>query len=367
MKRLERTDVGIEYVKLLADHSKRKGSHSYSEDAIKAFGDEVGESLAASAQAEHRLRGLRVEALFMCVVASLGKVALIKEEDAGECYYAGDDVSPPDYRIVLNDGTQLLVEVKAHRLEKSFEKVYKISHARIERLRRYAELTKTELRFAIFWEEMSTWTLNRLDAFDAGASGKKWSIGYGRAIMTNEMRSLGDKIIQTIAPLRVRILFDPEKSEPVPEGGGRHTVCIDGLRLLSHETPLDGRSAKIAWKLLWYGGWSEVEENAHQEGDRLLWVEYTYAPTGWDEPESQMEQGGPAFVGQISGMISRGYLDGAKGTVHSSATGDVLQPGYMSNFIPEDWDFKAEALRLWIFEQEPNFKKENEEEGESLA
>jgi hypothetical protein len=45
-------------------------------------------------------------------VVSLGKIALIKQEDAGPAWTTRRGLKIPDYRIVLPDGTTFLVEVK---------------------------------------------------------------------------------------------------------------------------------------------------------------------------------------------------------------------------------------------------------------
>src|SRR5262245_12543033 len=74
MKKLERTHAGIDYVKLFADHARRTGVGKYTEQAITQFGDDFERSLLLSSQAEHRVRGLRAEALFVAVVAAIGKV-----------------------------------------------------------------------------------------------------------------------------------------------------------------------------------------------------------------------------------------------------------------------------------------------------
>ena len=64
------------------------------------------------------LYGKRVEAMFAFVAASLEKCLMIREEDVGDIY-AMTAVQPPDYRIVLLDGTELLIEVKnCHHLKK---------------------------------------------------------------------------------------------------------------------------------------------------------------------------------------------------------------------------------------------------------
>jgi hypothetical protein len=47
------------------------------------------------------------------VVVELGGARLIKDEDEGECYSEDEaTVKLPDYRLVLEDGEMIMVEVK---------------------------------------------------------------------------------------------------------------------------------------------------------------------------------------------------------------------------------------------------------------
>jgi hypothetical protein len=84
MKRLKRADTGIDYVKLLAKHSETRGIHEYSDEVIREFGDEIQRSLGVSTQSNSRIAGLRAEALFGAVVASIAGVCLLKTEDEGD-------------------------------------------------------------------------------------------------------------------------------------------------------------------------------------------------------------------------------------------------------------------------------------------
>jgi hypothetical protein len=355
MRKLERSDVGIEFVRLLAEHSKSKGIADYTEAAIIEFGDAVELSLKASAKADHRVRGLRAESLFVSVVAGIGKVRLIKAEDCGDLYFTGDDVGVPDFRIVTEDANQLLVEVKVVPRDGTFNAQLKMSDTYVQRLVRYATHVGAELCFAIFWEGIGAWTLNRLKAFVPGSIGtQRWSIKYPRALATSEMALLGDCTVATRAPLRFRVLLDPDKSDPMPPGSlGKFTVTLKGLQLLSQERPLRGLAAQIAWRLLWYGGWDEVEQESHYEADRLLWVDHVIGPPGWDEEPPEADQ--PVFVASLSAMISNAYLRGAKHTIHSTTKGGVLEPGYMGNFIPSDFLSLKLDLPLYLFRFEPNY------------
>jgi hypothetical protein len=354
MKKLPRSTQGdIDYLKSFADYSSRQRIAQYSDEAIRAFGDVVQKSLESSVQAEHRIRGLRAESLFLVAVAGIGEVALIKEEDKGDVVFNGDDIQVPDYRVVRSDGHQLLIEVKAVHMEDSLETPLKLSDSCIQRLRRYASLTQTDLRIAVFWEEMSTWTLNSLDAFAQGRQGEsKWTLDFARAITTNEMRTLGDRTIATLAPLRLRVHVDPEQSDPMPSSDATMKVVIAGVELLSQDRVLSGPAAQIAWKLIWYGHWGEVDQELHVQDGRLLWIDNLIGPPEWDD--HRPAPGAPVFVSALSEMISRVYLRGASNTVHSTADPEALEPGYMGTFLPEDLA-SLDNLPLYLLDLLPNF------------
>lgn len=355
MKRLARNQPGIDYIKFLADFAKLRGIKAYSSDAVKAFGEEVVSTVAESVAAAHRVRGVRAESVFQAVVAGLGKVQLIKPEDGGDVYFRGDDVAPPDFRVVLEDGRQLLVEVKVQPLDGDFGASLRVSDAYMQRLRRYSLLTGGTLHFAVFWEETGVWTLNSLEAFHPGARGQqRWVLSFMRAFATNEMSSLGDCTIATRAPLRFRIIFDQERSEPVPEGGGVLQATIARVELLSQDRILDGLAAKIAWKLIWYGKWSEWPEETEMRGGKLVRVDYPIGPQLQEDAGVDPRQ--MYMVGALSEMISRAYLEGAENTIHTESGSEVLAPGWMGGeFIPDDWvDMKLD-IPITKFTLQPNY------------
>lgn len=113
MKKLKRDCPELDYIKALAAYANDRGIGSYAEDVIREFGAEVADALLGSVGAESRIRGMRAELLFLSVVASLGQVRMIKEEDGGGAYFSGDTIGMPDFRVVTNAGEQWLVEVVA--------------------------------------------------------------------------------------------------------------------------------------------------------------------------------------------------------------------------------------------------------------
>ncbi|MBR8382576.1 hypothetical protein KDX26_09285 [Burkholderia cenocepacia] len=105
--------------------------------------------LLGAAQADERLlHGKRVENMFEYVVASLGKALVIKREDAGEITSLDPLIQPPDYRVVLKDGSEYLVEVKNCHIH-GFDQAFSVSKKYLDRLLAYRKnFTKrmTEIR-----------------------------------------------------------------------------------------------------------------------------------------------------------------------------------------------------------------------------
>jgi hypothetical protein len=352
MKRLARDNPGIDQVKLLAAFAKREGISQYSEEALKSFVDHTTHAVTTIVEHDARLSGLRAEAVFLAVVAGIGKVQLIKSEDEGDVCYTGADVRLPDFRIVLEDGASLLVEVKAVAMKDAHHR-FKLSDSYMQQLRRYAQLMNTELRFALYWDRLNTWTLNPVEAFEPGTPGEKqWSIDFPRAIGTSEMAVLGDKFIATPAPLVFRVYADPNGTDPMPEGEGRFRMKIARAELRSRDKPLSGRAAQIAWTLLWHGAWMDAGQHAEKDGDRLLWIDHFVAPTDdeddWHNPDDWHD--GCHMIGSLSRIITSAYLSGAERTVHTTSNSHVLAPGYIGQFIPDDFMTLELPLALMTFE-----------------
>lgn len=355
MKPLRRREPVLDYVRLLADYGRSEKLAEYSEEALSRFGQCVVTEVREAVSAPHRVVGVRAEAIFLAVVAGLGKVKLIKSEDGADGFFQGDDLATPDFRIVRGDGTQLLVEVKSQKLRGSFRGALKVSDALIQRWKRYCVLTGAPLYFAVFWEELGAWTLNSVDAFHPGAPGRRrWTLNFMRAMATNEMATLGDCAVATTAPLRFRVVLDPTASEPLPEGGGVLQVTVAGIQLLSQDRVLEGLAARIAWKLMWFGKWVEWHQDHRVEEGKLVWVDHLVGPEMPDGKEPDPEQ--PSIVGNLSEMVSRAYLMGAKGTVHTTSQSELLSPGWMGGeFIPDDWVDMDLDISIWKFALQPNF------------
>lgn len=202
MKKVPRSNPELDLVSLFAGSPRHQKIAGYSDDAIASFGEDVVKQLGDVVSSETRVAGVRAEWIFRSVVTGLGAVQLIKDEDKGDTFYSGDELACPDFRIVLRDGQQMLVDVKRVEVKGNPNASFKLSDRRVQALRRYATLTHARLYFALFWEDMGFWTLNSLDAMEPGSTGERqWSILFVRAFATNEMAILGDRHIATAAPL----------------------------------------------------------------------------------------------------------------------------------------------------------------------
>lgn len=112
MKRIRRDPVRFDVFTALAQFSSRHGLAIRDSNTVPQFLDAVRDATADSLDNDAFVYGFRVQSMFETVVASLGLVQLLKQEDAGSAYYSSDaDPIFPDFRIVVGEA-HLLVEVK---------------------------------------------------------------------------------------------------------------------------------------------------------------------------------------------------------------------------------------------------------------
>lgn len=307
----------------------------------------LDESLANTA----RLHGWRVQELFKAVVVELGGAVLVKDEDEGECFSEDNAmVKLPDYRLVLNDGEMVLVEVKnvAPGLLET-----KIGIGELEALERYAELNGHRLLLAHYWARANLWTL--VDASVLTRRGSTAKLKLTDAIRANEMCFLGDAMIATTPPLVLRLRADPEAPQTLgtedPEGRRQVSFTIDEVEVLAAGTILtDDDERRIAHALMLSGPW-EVEETANlDQEDTLVSVDFTHRPA-----EEQL--GVPhQSIGRLSSLFSASFN---QATLDEEGSPSRLavdpQPGRMGDLIPSDyWGREGRQLALWRFEVKPS-------------
>jgi hypothetical protein len=142
-------------------------------------------------QQDSTLHGWRVQALFEAVVASLGGVRLLKVEDSGDVFFSGDELKPPDFRIVDANGCQFLVDVKNAHQKRPWHS-YRLRRKDGDEYRRYCDVVGVgSLKFALYWSKWNLWTLVSYDRFQ-NSSSSYLELPFVEAIKYNEMGIVGD-------------------------------------------------------------------------------------------------------------------------------------------------------------------------------
>lgn len=341
VKRLEREPEKFDVLDLFDAIGRDRKYILGNQNDENAFIDTVSKSLSLN-KTPTLIYGRRVETMFAYVVASLGKATLIKKEDCGDIF-CGNAMQIPDYRVLLGDGTQLLVEVKNYHQNTPF-KSYSMKKNYLNGLSRYAELMKTDLLIAIYWSKWSIWTLVTPDDFKCDKT--KATINFTAALERNQMVHIGDYAIGTTPPLSIRIYPDKKHSHGISNNTAEFT--IGSVELLCNNTPITNENEKrIAFALMLYGNWKEdnIIFPSPNSYDKIEYIEFSYYPIEYDK------QQGFCIVDSLSTIISRQYgqLTAPDGKVVRISPD--IAPGMLGFIVPED--YKGHSLPLWRFQIKP--------------
>lgn len=341
MKRIRRDPVRFDVFAALAHHSFQHGLSIRHNGTVTGFVNAVRDTTLGSLSNDAFVFGFRTQAMFETVIASLGKVQLLKQEDAGAGYYGGDaDLAVPDHRIVLNNGTQLLVEVKNFHQAGGTD-FYVEEFEYLRRLDAYATMTRSELLIAVYWSGWNIWTLVPSAAFTV--DGKKATLELEAAFKQNQMSRIGDQMIGTRWPLRIRL----EVEELGNRGAERQLLIRDTLLYSEDRILTDPVTKRLAMFLMLNGGWHEDTVLIHAES-KLTAIEFHYAPE--EQARTQAEQGFD-IVGSMSSMISRFFREATVVEDEVARLQVDFTPGEFGQLVPEDYDFKGHGLPLWQFTQ----------------
>lgn len=311
--------------------------------AIPRFSKSVSETLDTALSNQASLHGLRTEAMFEAMLISLGAHRLFKAEDTGRVY-PETSFKVPDYRAVLLDGTQWLIEVKNVYIEEPFEQERLIlKQAYRQKLEDYATTTGGNLKLAVFWARWSMWTLVSPAGLNGGSG--DLTLDLETAMRLNELGALGDRVIGTTPPLRLRLEADPgAPSVLTPDGVPEFTA--GGARLYCDENEIqDPEEQQLAWSFIKYGEWHEVGPTAILDGQRLVGIEFIW------EPEERTSQGFE-MIGTLSRIFSRYY---AEQTLDGTEVVQIQAPsraGWFKSLLSPD--YKGKAMPLWRFQQQPS-------------
>ena len=281
--------------------------------------------------------------MFKHLVTSLGAFKLIKDEDSGDTIVNGLDVSVPDLRIVLPDGRVWVVEVKNH--HKRPDTPFAVPLAKVEEWERYAALFNQELRLAIYWSRVNTWTLVPLSALNH--AGTKAQIAFADAFTANEMVFLGDLELAADYPLVWHVDVDVEHVRG-PRGQDVLKVRVTDASIRCRGQVLHTRREReLAYQFMFFGRWESGGWGYVELAPDRGFMELVVAP-----PKEAQEHGDLAPVAALSGLFSAHYRDVTAGT-RPKRLQRRFQPGMLGKLLSKDYDFQHGNLPLRVLQLLP--------------
>lgn len=358
LRRGRKGDLGLEVVSLielaLPEPDGQKLLIDRHGEAVTAIGD----ALRTSLDNPSRLKGWMTQYAFEAVVVALGAVRLIKTEDSGLFYFdeAGGELQPPDFRIVLSDGTHLLVEVKNVAPNKSPLET-KVRAKDMAAAQAYAQATGGRLLYAHFWSGVGMWTLVDPSVFSLVGSHQRLSLLD--AIKVSEMHLLGDGMLATKPPLTFSVIMDRGKERVVERlGNGEETraFTIGGVEMLNAgQVITDPDERNLAWFLLLHGDWPQKQESQFDELGRLVRVDFVSEPQIPDEEVARhIEEQGLAFFGCLSKLYTQRFLDAIttdEGEIR--ALREEPEPALLAKLVADDYWERDHVLKIWRFRMYP--------------
>lgn len=300
--------------------------------------------LLGAAQTDDRLlHGKRVENMFEYVVASLGKARIIKREDAGEITCFDPLVQPPDYRIVLTDGSEYLVEVKNCHIH-GFDQPFSMSKKYLDRLIAYADLFKKPLLLAIYWSSLRIWTVVKPQ--DVLTHRGAIQLSFADAMLHNWSALLGDMMLSTVPPLTCRIWADKSKPRAL-QPDGTVQFRIDAITFYSAGVEISSEEERRwAFYFMLHSRWTETKAEPLLIDGQLEYVEYQSMPRD-ETPEHEFQH-----LGTLSGMVSSYYnfLTVSDEGLVTRLTPSI-GPAALSLGLRER--FYGDVLKLWMFQVWP--------------
>jgi hypothetical protein len=309
---------------------------------VERFLADAAPGLKAALADPALLHGARTERMFEANVLSLGRFGLFKTEDIGRVH-AATTYRAPDFRVVLDDGDQWLIEVKNVRCENPNKQRTSMSAAYLASLQAYADAVGATLRLALYWSRWHLWTVIAPDRFRRPDGGLR--VTMMEAVMVNEFARLGDVSIWTKPPLRLVLDAATDKPRKLSAEGLADFV-IGSARVYSGDVELtDPRDRRLAEMLFLYGEWPAEGPFAVMGDDGIAGVEFVAAP---EEPSDQDFDG----VGWASRIFTRYF---ATRTVDGDQIIQLHGAPVPEWFAPlAAWDFKRSRLPLWLLHQQPS-------------
>lgn len=300
------------------------------EDYINLFIDIVKESLNKTTNPIF-MHGKQTEKMFSYIVSCMPECVLIKQEDAGSLF-SNDKVKIPDYKVLLKNNRQILIEVKNHHTKNNL-KQFKIKTSELQELNNYARLVQIELKIAIYWSNIQTWTLIDTEKFIN--NGNNSYIDFITAIENNEMSILGDYWLATIPPLELKMYIQEKEILPNHINGS-----ISKVELFANNKLIkDEHEKNIAFNLMLFGSW---EDNLYIETiNNSRCIVSTINPIQKSNEQFDM-------IGAMSSIISRKFNFITSNNQESIPLFRKIKSENL--FIDIDIEnYKGKVLHLWRF------------------
>lgn len=234
------------------------------------------DSLLEQTRAPIRLHGKRVEEMFAYMVVALGHATALKREETDDLIVPSNrDVVSPDFRVVLPDIGDILVEVKNIN-EKAPMKARAPRLSYLQRLSAYGQLFGRPVYLAAYWSPWRTWTLHPVDELVAGLQDGPLQFAFSEAYRRSHMRVLGDALIATEHPLSLKLGVT---SKVLKKRGSASeqlmTISSAELHVCGNRIT-DKRDERIAFGFMFYGRWTE-SEHLSMDDDRVAAIEYSFS------------------------------------------------------------------------------------------
>ena len=331
-----------EPVDLFAAVSGEMGLSFDSEDDLQTFLSEVSKSVQSSQVNPNMLHGRRVEHMFKYVALGLGKCEAIKSEDNGDFHAKEPEkYQIPDYNLVLEDGSRILVEVKNHH-SYDLRSDFSIRKTDFKRLEKYSQLMGQTLKIALFFSQRGIWTLLSKDDF--WSDGNRLKIDCLTAMAKCEMALLGDRVIGVKSILTMEFVW----SEPVPIVNDQENGILKDINFFCDGASIEEDLDKyIAFYLIRYGDWP-ISESVAQLDD-----EGNCSSIIFDcRPEAPTHNQGFDVIGRLSSMIASAYTEATVERGKVVRLAPEADPSKFVSIIPRK--HISHALPLWQLEIQKN-------------
>lgn len=342
MKRLKRNPEKFGPLELFSAIARENKLQIGKSDDLGQFVKLVVDSLEKSQDVPTLLHGKRVESLFAFVAAALGRCALVKSEDAGDVFFKGKNIQAPDYRVILDDGNQYLIEVKNFH-SNYLSKKFTLSKEYYSRIEGYANLHKVPLKISIYFSRLNRWVLLSPSSFEKTHKGLE--ISLPSALARNEMSLLGDVMIATLPALRLEMMTSDEEACEIGVDGLTKIVFRSAKIFCADVEIIDEMEQRIAFYLMRFGRWTQEAEPV-VKNERLygmIFKSYT----------DELFEGQPfSAVGELSSMVSEAYAEHTVVDGRLVAIDAPIDPEFLALAIPHD--YQGKQLPLWRFQVEPN-------------